>query len=976
MAMKRRRSRRLRGIVFATIVVVLLVGFALARFYTDYLWFKEVGFTSVLLKSLSSQFLLGAAGGLVLALLVYVNLVLAARLAPPYRPRLEVADQRPDPMERYREIIAPYLKWIRLGIALFIGLLLGLGAGSGWQTFLLWSNRVDFGVTDPQFGKDVGFYVFELPFFSLVLSWAWFALIVVLVVSVVAHYFHGAIRPEAGLSGVHSRALAHISVLLGLMALVKAAQYWVGQYELNFSERGTVTGASYTDVHAQLPALKLLALISIISAILFLVNIRMRRLSLPLAAVAIWILTAVLAGGAWPALVQRFSVSPQELQKEEPFIERNIAATRQAFGVDQVTDTPYPATNDLTAADLEENQALLQNVRVWDPDVLQLAYEQLQSVRPYYDFNDVDIDRYDINGERRQVLLSPRELNLDEVPDPTWTNLHLQYTHGYGIVASLANESTTSGQPSFLVQDIEATPQEGAEDLDLGQKGIYFGEGFESSQYSIVNSDQEEIDYPTEGDVERTQYAGSGGIPVGGFFKKLAFAIREGDPNLVLSSLINEDSRILIYRNIRDRVQRAAPFLSLDHDVYSAVVDERLVWILDAYTSTANYPYSQRYDMDDLVDSDESGTLSGQANYVRNSVKVVIDAYDGTMSFYIVDESDPMITAWSNVFPDLFTDEEPSTDLQAHFRYPEDLFDVQSEVYVTYHMQDPEVFYAKEDEWEVPPDSNPIEGESNTELPPRYLLVTLPNETELEFVLTRPFTPRSKNNMIALMVARGDPEHYGELGTLQFSRQSAVLGPTQVDNLINQDIEASPTLSLLRQQGSAVDFGSLVILPIEESLLYVQPIFVRAAGTGEEGEGIPELKFVSVVYNEEVVFEDNLESALEALFGQPETPPDEPIPPDEPTPPDEPNPTDETPNEKVDRLIDRAVVLYQQAQQALADGDFEEYGRLIEELGIVLTRIEGLSESGGDTAGDTGGNGGGGGDNSSAGNGETNGGGN
>lgn len=952
----RSRRRRLRGIVVAIVVFLLFAGFALARFYTDVLWFQEVGLTSILWKSLSSQALLGAAGGLILALLVYLNLVLAARLAPPYRPRLEVAG-KPDPMERYREVIAPYLKWIRLGVALFIGLLLGIGAGSGWQTFLLWTNRVDFGVADEQFGRDVGFYVFELPFFSLVLSWAWFALIVVLIVSAVAHYFHGAIRPEAGLSGVHSRALAHISVLLGLLAFVKAAQYWLGQYELNFSERGTVTGASYTDVHAQLPALKLLALISVISAILFLVNIRFRRLSLPLAAVGIWILTAVLAGGVWPALVQRFSVSPQELQKEEPFIERNIAATRQAFGVDQVTDATFPASSDLSGEDIAANQTLLQNVRVWDPDVLELVYTQLQSIRPYYDFNDVDIDRYTIDGEKRQVLVSPRELNLDEVPDRTWTNVHLQYTHGYGIVASLANESTGSGQPSFLVQDVEATPQLGAEDLELDQKGIYFGEGFESSQYSIVNSGQSEIDYPTEGDVERTQYAGTGGIPVSGFFKKLAFAIREGDPNLALSSLITSESKILIYRNVRDRVQRAAPFLSLDHDIYSAVVDDRLVWIIDGYTSTPYYPYSQRFDMDELVDSDESGTLSGEVNYVRNSVKIVVDAYDGTMDFHIVDESDPLITAWSEVFPDLFTEEEPSTELKAHFRYPEDLFDVQSEVYLTYHMEEPEVFYAKEDEWEVPPDSNPIEGESNAELPPRYLLATLPGETEEEFILTRPFTPRSKNNMIALMVARGDPGHYGELQTLQFSRQSTVLGPTQIDNLINQDIEASPTLSLLRQRGSLVDFGSLVILPIEDSLLYVQPIFVRAGDEDDTGAGIPELKFVAVVYNEEVVFEADLESALESLFEAPVTPPDEPTDPEDPTEPDEPTPPDEPGDgdERVSELIARAVRLYDQAQEALAAGDFEEYGRLIEELGGVLERIEQLSgAASGDDAGGAG----------------------
>ncbi len=944
-----RRGGRLRAITVSVLVVLVVAAFALSRFYTDVLWFREIGLSSVLWKSLSTQALMGAAGGILLALLVYVNLVLAARIAPAYRvPRLEVVGG-PDPLERYRENIGPYLKWIRIGVALFIGLLLGIGAGSGWQAFLLWANREDFGQTDPQFGKDIGFYVFELPFLDLLLSWAWFALIVVLIVSVVAHYFHGSIRPEAGWSGVHSGALAHISVLLGLLALVKAAQYWLGQYELNFSERGTVTGASYTDVHAQLPALKLLAVISIISAVLFLVNIRVRRLTLPLAAVGIWVLTAVLAGGVWPAVVQRFSVSPQELQKEREFIERNIAATRAAFGVDEVADEPFELTQDLSNDDLEANQVLLQNVRLWDPAVLETAYGQLQSIRPYYDFTDVDIDRYEIEGEQRQVLLSPRELNIDEIPDKTWTNLHLQYTHGYGIVASLANEATAAGQPEFLVRNVEAAAAAGAEDLELDQKGLYFGESFESSQYSIVNSGQSEIDYPTEEGVERTNYAGTGGIPVGGFLQQFAFAVREGDPNLVLSNLVTGDSKILIYRNVRDRVQRAAPFLSLDHDAYPAAVDGRLVWILDAYTTTSYYPYSQRFDMDTIVDREEDGTLSGQANYIRNSVKIVVDAYDGTMDFYVVDEEDPLIRAWRNVFPDLFTDEEPSEDLQAHFRYPEDLFDVQSEVYLTYHMTDPEVFYAGEDEWEIPENPNPAEDETS-ELPSRYLLARLPGQTEEEFILTRPFTPRAKNNMIALMAARSDPEAYGELLTLQFTRNEAVLGPTQANDLLNQDPEISQTLTLLDQRGSTIVYGAQVILPIEDSILYVQPLFVVA-----EGGGIPELKYVALVYNEQVVMQPSFEEALADLFGVPEQP-DDPQPPgdgDQPQPPNggQPQPPDGETDARVQELIAKAGRLYDQAQEALTEGDLEEYGRLIERLGRLLDQAEELSGAGGDEEG-------------------------
>jgi uncharacterized protein len=944
MALRARRNR-LRGIVFAIVLVVVVGGFAFSRFYTDVLWFQEVELSSVLWKTLSTQILLGAAGGLTLGLLVYINLVLAGRLAPSYRvPRLEVMG-RPDPLDQVRDTLAPYLRWIRIAVAVFVGLLLGIGASSAWQTFLLWKNRVDFGTRDPQFGKDVGFYVFELPFLDQILSWAWFALIVLVIVSSAAHYFHGSIRPEAGWAGIHSGALVHISVLLGLMALVKAAQYWLGQYQLNFSERGVVTGASYTDVHAQLPALKLLAVISVISAILFLVNIRVRRLTLPLAAVGIWILTAVLAGAVWPALVQQFSVRPQEFQREREFIERNIVATREAFGLDRVEEQSFPATQTLEAEDLENNETLLQNVRLWDPNVLRVAYQQLQAIRSYYDFEDVDIDRYEVDGQLRQVLLAPREVNLDDIPDPNWTNLHLQYTHGYGYVASLANQSTTAGQPSFLVKDIESETPSTAPALDLEQKGVYFGEGFESTQYSIVNSGQSEIDFATEEEVARTRYAGEGGVRLGGFLNQLAFAIREGDPNLVLSSLVESDSRIMIYRNVRDRVLRAAPFLSLDHDPYAAIVDGKLVYIMDAYTSTDWYPYSQRHDLSEIITHDDPGVLSGRANYVRNSVKVVVDAYDGTMDFHIVDPDDPLVQAWSNVFPELFAEEEPADDLKAHFRYPEDQFDVQSDVFATYHMTDPLVFFNKEDQWEIPENPNPATDEAgDAELPSRYLLAQLPGETEAEFVLTRPFTPRSRPNMISFLVGRSDPDQYGEIRALQFPRQQTVLGPTQADNLINQEPKFSETKTLLGQRGSDLVHGAQIILPIEDSILYVQPLYVVA-----ENVGIPELKYIAIVYNEEVAFENTFDEALASLFGVVE--PTEPTEPTDPTPPPDEEPEEpDRPGDvdaRVQALVERAARLYDQAQAALADGDFEEYGRLIAELGDLLEQAERLSSGSG-----------------------------
>jgi uncharacterized protein len=937
--MSSRPRRRPRwGVVLALLFVLFIASGAIARFYTDVLWFQEVGFSTVLWRSLSTQFGLGAVVGLLGGLVVWANLRLAQRMAPTYQ--VEVAG-RPDPLERYRYALGPFVKWIRIGVAAFVALSLGVAAGSTWQAYLLWKNRVSFGQTDPQFGKDIGFYVFELPFWAEALGWAWFIIMASLVTSIGAHFFHGSIRPEAGLRGFSSRALAHVSVLLGLLALTKAGQYWLGQYELNFSERGQVTGASYTDVHAQLPALKLLAVISVISAVLFLVNIWVRRVSLPLAAVSIWILTAFLAGAVWPFAVQRFSVNPQELERERPFIERNIEATREAFGLSDVEVRSFAASTDLTSEEIQANTTLFENIRLWDPAILKLAYEQLQAIRTYYQFEDVDVDRYEIGGEARQVLLSARELSIGNLPEnsKTWSNEHLQYTHGFGLVASLANSRTSAGQPSFLIKDVPGTVSAGAESLEAEQPRLYYGESFEPREYSIVNSRQDELDYPTEGDVARSNYEGAGGVEVGGPLRRVAFALREGDPNLLLSSLITGESRIIIYRNVRDRVQRAAPFLELDHDPYPAVVDGRVVWILDAYTTTASYPYSQRVVAGDVLESEESGILRGSMNYIRNSVKVVVDAYDGTMSFYVVDDEDPLIQAWRNAFPELFTAEEPSDDLRAHFRYPEDLFDVQSEVYLTYHMTNPDDFYAKEDAWALPTNPSAQGGidedagpqlaiERPNEVPPTYLLLQLPGETEHEFVLSRPFTPRARNNMISLMVARSDPENYGEFLAFGFPSGKQVPGPIQVDNAINQDVEISQTLTLLRQGGSTVDFGSLVILPVEDSILYVQPLFVTA-----ENVGIPELKRVVIALGEDVVMEETFEEAIATLFGVSE--------PEQP----EPEPTrgpgeEEPPPSSLEELIARAGRIYEQAQQALADGDFEAYGRLIERLGRVLAEAE------------------------------------
>jgi uncharacterized membrane protein (UPF0182 family) len=933
------RARRpgARGILIGILVALLLLALGLTRFYTDVLWFDEVGFQSVLWKSLTTQAIVGLLVGVAFAAILWLNLALASRIAPAYQiPQLEVIG-RVDPMERYRDVLGPYLSLLRAAVSIVVGILAGIAVSSSWQSFLLWANRESFGVKDPQFGMDIGFYVFELPLLDSVLSWLWTALLLALIGSLATHYLLGAIRPESGLRGVASGALVHISVLLGLLAMVKAGQYWLGTYHLNFSSRGVVTGASYTDVNAHLPALRLLAIISLISAGLFLVNIRYRRVSLPAAAVGIWILTAFLAGGVWPWAVQRFVVEPQEFRREREFIRRNMAATRDAFGLDDVDEARFAARNELSREQIAASDTLLQNVRLWDPSVLQQAYEQLQTIRLYYRFADVDIDRYEVDGEMRQVLVSAREMSLQDLSESsrTWSNLHLQYTHGYGVVASLANESTPAGQPRFLVKDLPGTIEPGAEALAVGGTGagaLYYGEGFEPFDYSVVNTNQAEIDYATETGVKRSSYQGEGGIELIGPLRRLAFAIRERDPNLVLSSLIRGDSRILIYRNVRERVRRVAPFLSLDHDPYVAVVDGRMQWILDAYTSTPFYPYSQRYDAETVVTSLEQGSLSGPVNYVRNSVKVVVDAYDGTMRFYVIDDEDPLIRTWMNAFPDLFTDEEPSVGLQSHFRYPEDIFKLQSEVYLAYHITEAQDFYSRDDQWAVANSlrsATTVLGEAQeTPVPPTYLLAQLPGATEQEFVLTRPFTPQRRPNMTAFMAAKSDPGSYGELLVLRFPLDKTILGPSQVDNLINQDVEISRTLTLLNQEGSEVEYGSLVTLPIEDSILYVQPLFVRA-----QDAGIPELKKVVTVFGEDVALGDTFDEALAQTFDVDVEPP---------APPGPGGGEGGQPQGRLAALLAEANRLYTRAQAALADGDFETYGRLIERLGAVLEEAQGL----------------------------------
>jgi uncharacterized protein len=899
-------------------VAVAILFTALAGFYIDILWFREVQLSSVFWTVFRTRINLALLFGVAFFLLLYVNLLIVRAIRPRYR----VYSPEEEYVERYRVAFEPYARWVLPAVSALFALFAATGVAGRWQDFQLWraSGSVSFGVDDPLFGRDAAFYVLNLPFQKFVQGWLFSSLVVVTLVTAAAHYLWGGIRPRAVTERVTPQVKAHLSVLLGLAVLVKAWGYRLGQFDLLTSPRGVVHGASYTDVNAQLPALRVLVYIAIICAVLFLVNIRFRGWALPAAGVLLLGLASVVMGAAYPAFVQRFRVAPQELQRERPFIEDNIEFTRRAFGLDAVEPRTFAAEPDLTKEEVDAAAGVISNVRLWNPDVLKQVYLQLQRIRQYYEFTDVDVDRYDIDGTKRVVMLGAREIDQDGIQGGTnWQNRHLLYTHGSGAAASRVDQVTSEGSPVFVLQDVPVTGS-----IDLQEPRVYFAEDTKVP-FIVVGTGVDEFDFPqaAEGEAQfaRTRYAGKGGIEIGGIFRRMAFAWRYRDVNLLISGLIERDSRILINTEIRDRVQKIAPFLKYDHDPYSAVVDGRLVWIWDAYTSSDAFPYSQRVLLQDLT----GGDLEGRANYIRNSVKVVIDAFDGTTTFYLVDEEDAIVQAWSRVFPDLFTPlSEASASLRDHFRYPEDLFRVQAHQYANYHVTDPDQFYAKEDFWAVPVLAKGPKEEEN-ELEPYYVLLPLPGETEERFVLFTPFTPANRPNMTSWMAAVSDPDDYGRLVSFVFPSGRNVSGPSQVASFISQDTDVSREVSLLDQLGSQVTYGDLLAIPIAESFLWVQPLYLESQ---QQAAAIPELKRVIVVHGNAVTMAENFQTALTNSFAAGEVPPEETPPPEEPvepTPPPTPPPTGD-----VASLLAQATEHFQAAEAALQQGDLAGYQREIE----------------------------------------------
>ncbi len=894
-----RGTRRTRAalVVGALVLIALIASLrGLANFWTDYLWFQSVGFTSVFRGVLVTKILLAAVFTVIFFLLMLANLTVVDRLSPSEVDPGAVNDL----VVRYREFAYNRGVKIRLIVSLIFGVIGGVGANSEWNNWDLFRYHISFKVTDPQFHKDVGFYVFQLPFIKFLIGWTFEAVVVALIVSAVFHYLNGGIVPQATGQRVSAAVKAHLSVLLGMLAIIKAVAYYFDRLALTLSRAHVVNGATATSVHADAPAKLLLMVIAVISALLFLANIRQRGWILPAVAVVLWGLVSLLVGTAYPALYQALRVNPSELTREAPYIQRNIDATRAAYGLNKVTvDSSYRYSPTLTPSQVQGNspqaavnQQTIANVRLLDPAVNILnTFDKYQALRSYYSFNELDLDRYQLPGangtlQETATVASVRELN-SSIPSG-FVNQHLQYTHGYGAVLAPISQAgvDSNGNPNFTLSGL---PPSGPSQVQLSTAGasIYYDNGPDTNSYVIANSKTPELDYEntSTGQQVTNHYSGSGGVPAGNLLRRAAFALRFGDANFVLSGQITSSSRVMYIRNVTARVQKAAPFLKFDSDPYAVILNGQTYWVVDAYTTSDNYPYSQNANLDGLP---ANSGLNTTFNYVRNSVKVVVNAYNGKMTFFDMGTGDPILKVYERAFPDLFTPVSQADKLYpgitAHFRYPENIFQVQTNMYGRYHLTNATDFYSQAQAWAVSPDpgSGPLTSTSPLgatvigangqvitpqipRLQPQYILANLPDSKQpaVNFLLLTPFVPisstGSRQNLTAFMTASSDPGTYGQLKVFQLPPGETVDGPGLISNAIRSNPQISAELTFYNQQSSQVELGEVDIVPIDHTLLYVEPVYVESSTNH-----IPELRDVVVVYNGQAYHSSNasLDGAL------------------------------------------------------------------------------------------------------------------
>jgi uncharacterized membrane protein (UPF0182 family) len=846
------------GLPIAVIVALLVALGRISGVVVDWAWFSSIGYVGVFWTVFGTKAILFVVAFATASLFLWVNGALAFRFA--WRPRLRLAmafdpgfaavPALPGPSPELFGLGSPtFWHLLILAVSLIVGLLIAMGETGNWNLILRFIHQVPYGQNDPLFNKDISFYLFSLPLYVAFKNWLLWILLLSGVITVTIYFVFGEINLDRFPWRASPAAIAHGSVLLGLYFLLKAWSYAFDRFLLLYDDNGVVVGAGYTDVHVELPVLWLLIGLAAVAAVVCWANVWLRTYRALIAAVVLVFGTSFVSAEVFPGLFERFYVKPSELQLETPFLRRDIALTQEAYNLRQITVKPFAAEQNPSFQSLQDNRGTIDNIRLWDWQPLMDTYEQLQEIRTYYRFLDVDIDRYHLDGSYQQVMLAARELapSLLAANAQTWVNLHLLFTHGTGVVMSPVTRKSTEGLPIFYLKDIPPVASGGPV---ITEPRIYFGQS--ASEYVIVKSSIPEFDYPKGGDNVYANYDGADGIPIGGTEWRALFAWYFDDVNILLSRYITNQSRIMIHRNIQERVHTIAPFLQLDHDPYMVISGGRLFWMQDAYTMSEWFPYSRPQ-----ADSD--------INYIRNSVKAVIDAYNGTVTFYVADTADPLVATYRRIFPRLFKpfDAMP-LDLQSHIRYPEDLFTIQALQYRAYHMNAPEVFYNREDLWQFPREPTSPDGihtDGAARMAPYYIMMRLPGESRTQFFLMVPMAPSQRENMIAWLAARCDLPDYGKLIVYEFPKEKLVYGPFQIEARINQNTEISQQISLWNQMGSRVIRGNLLVVPIGNSLLYVSPLYLRA----ESGQ-LPELKRVIAAYGDRVVMEETLPTALAALF--------------------------------------------------------------------------------------------------------------
>ncbi len=917
-------------ITIAVLAVIAVILVSLSGFYVDFLWFRSVDYSSVWSTMVVTKAVLFLIFGLATSLIIMANVLIAYKKRPIYVPLTVEADN----LERYRTQIEPIKKLVVIGLSLALFYFAGNAGTRFFESWMLFRNATPFGATDPQFGRDISFFAFTLPFWQSLVGWAISTLLIATIASVVVHYIYGGIRPQVQQDRTTVAARVQLSVLLGFIVAIKAVAYWLDRFALSTSNEGLITGLTYTDVNAVLPAKAILTGIAALCAILFFANIIRRSWVLPAAGVALLGISSFLIAGIYPSLIQQFQVKPSESSKEAPFIQRNIDATRSAYGLDSVEVKEYQATVATSAGQLSNDAGTISNIRLMDPNVLSATFRQLQQIKPYYTFNEsLDVDRYVVDGKSRDVVVAVREINIEGNPNRNWINDHLVYTHGFGFVGAYATTQDIDGKPIFVVGDI---PPKGK--LGEFQPRIYFGEN--NPEYSIIGgaegSDPIELDYPDDASPNGQKnytYTGKGGVPMGSLFSRLLFAIHYQEQRILLSNLINSNSKIIFDRSPRQRLAKVAPWLKIDGDPYPAIVDGRVQWILDGYTTSSGYPYSRTVDVSgattdalNVNNNPLTAVPNSKINYIRNSVKATVDAYDGTVTLYAWDEKDPVLSTWMKAFPNVVKPKtEMSKDLIAHVRYPEDLFRIQRDVLSLYHVKKADAFYGGQDFWRVPRDPSTLGANAGAQ-PPYFYSVQVPGEKTSSFSITTPFVPRGgRENLSAFAVVNSDPgENYGKFTVLQLQRSTNVAGPSQVASNFEANPTVATSLSLLRQGGSDVVLGNLLTLPVGGGLLYVQPVYVRATSNAA---AYPLLQKVLVSFGEQIGFDDTLKGALDQVFGGNSGTTSTPS-------------TGTTTNTDSNSALASALASAQKAladaQAALAKGDFAAYGKAQDRLKAAI----------------------------------------